>query len=174
MNMLFSILILGGCLFLLIPGVYGDDQIISPVSQTVILKLIDTGGKTIDHTSLMKSGENYKDGQSRQVQNTWFNHETHELIWTPCNDNPCSYISLPTAGGKTGRDELILELKVSDPTVDVSSCYSDPTCERLKGGTSTVSGILEGIFYTGRTYEVSINSLKPGIREAFQVTEISS
>jgi hypothetical protein len=32
--------------------------------------------------------------------------------------------------------------------------------------------MLEGFFKTGKTYRVMVDSLKPGIGESFQVTEI--
>jgi len=172
MNIPFLLMICG-CLLFLISGVYGDDQNGVSAPQITVFKLTDTGEKNIERASLMKYGENYKDGNSRQLLTTQYNRYTQELIWTPCNDNACTYISLPTAGGTTGRDELVLEVVLSDPSVDLSSCYNDPTCERLRGGTSTISGMVDGFFKTGKMYEISVDSLKPGIKETYQVTEIS-
>ncbi len=160
-----------GCITFLITGAYGDDQTKTSTPQVVIFKLIDTDGKNIDHVSLMKVGENYKDGNSRQVLSTQFIRDTQELVWTPCNDNSCTYISLPTSGGTTGRDELVLEVALSDPSIDLTTCYADPTCERLRGGTSTMSGMVDGMFKTGKQYEISISSLKPGVKEGYAVSE---
>jgi len=168
------LLILIGCFVFQITGVYGDEQSKVQISEVVIFKLTETDGKSIDHVTLMKYGENYKDGNSRQILNTQFNRDTHELVWTPCNDYSCTYISLPTSGGTTGRDELILEVKLSDSSIDLTTCYADPTCERLRGGTSTISGMVDGIFQTGKMYEISINSLKPGIKEGYTVNEITN
>ncbi|WP_319580418.1 hypothetical protein [uncultured Methanospirillum sp.] len=160
-----------GCIIFQITGVYGDEQAETPIPQVVIFKLTDTDGKNIDHVSLMKLGENYKDGNSRQVLSTQFIRDAQELVWTPCNENSCTYISLPTSGGTTGRDELVLEVVLSDPSIDLTTCYADPTCERLRGGTSTISGMVDGMFKTGKQYEISINSLKPGIKEGYIVSE---
>lgn len=174
LNITFTfILIIAGCFLCLMTGVYGDEQPGTPVPQVVIFKLTDTGGKNIDHVSLMKFGENYKDGNSRQVLTTQFNRDRQELVWIPCNDNACTYISLPTAGGTTGRDELVLEVALSDPSIDLTTCYADPTCERLRGGTSTVSGMIDGMFKTGKVYEISIDSLKPGIKQTYDVKEVT-
>lgn len=170
---IFSLLLICGCILFTISGVFGDEQNRIHTPQTITLKLGDTGLNNIERVSLMKAGEYYKDGRANQNENIEFNRNTQEITWNPCNDNACSYISLPTAGGNSGRDELVLEVFATDPSIDVSSCHDDPTCERLLGGTLTKSGMLDGIFYTGRTYEVSIGSLKPGIGETFQVKEIS-
>ncbi|PWR73891.1 hypothetical protein [Methanospirillum lacunae] len=167
------ILIIAGCLLCLVSAAYGDEQQ-TPLPQVVVFKLTDTGGKNIDHVSLMKFGENYKDGNSRQVLTTQFDRDRQELVWIPCNDNACTYISLPTAGGTTGRDELVLEVALSDPSIDLTTCYADPTCERLRGGTSTVSGMLDGMFKTGKVYEISIDSVKPGIKQTYDVQEVTA
>jgi hypothetical protein len=153
-------------------GVSGDEIHTAPGNGTVIFLLTDYGDSSIQYVSLMKSGENSKDGMTRQTQNMKFIRESDAVIWTPCNENACMVASSPTAGGTGGRDELILSLTLQNPHVDVRSCYGDPTCERLKGGTSKKSGMIDGIFYTGRMYEISIASLQPGIRETFEVTEI--
>lgn len=167
-----GILLVLGCLLLFFPGVNGESSSVQNEPAVITLKLVDTEQYAIDRVYLMKAGEVYKDGQSRQYQNTEFSRESEEITWNPCNDISCSVVSLPTSGGKTGRDELILELFVTNPAIDVDSCYSDTTCERLKGGTCTISGMLEGFFKTGKTYEISVANLKPGIGESYPVREI--
>lgn len=141
-------------------------------SSVIILTFTGTDPYDIERVSLMKAGEMYQDGQSHQIQNTEYNYQSKELVWHPCNDLSCSVLSLPTSGGKTGRDELILEITLVHPGIDADSCYGDTTCERLQGKTRTISGMLEGYFKTGKKYEVSISSLKAGIGESFQVIEI--
>lgn len=138
----------------------------------IIFQLVDDNNQKIERVSLMKAGEFSKDGRTHQIQNTSFNQENSQVSWNPCNDNECSYASFPTSGGNNGRDELILEITMSDIAIDTSSCYGDPTCERLKGGTSTKSGIINGIFKTGKVYQVFLSSLKPGVGETFTVSEI--
>lgn len=170
MNIIY--LLICGTILISIIGVYGDHSE-TAAPQMITFKLVDDEGKNIERVSLSKAGEYYKDGRAHQAENITFNTDTQEILWNPCNDNACSYISLPTAGGNSGRDELNLEIFAQDPSVDVSSCHNNPTCERLQGGTLTKSGVLDGIFYTGRTYEVSIGSLKPGIGESFSVTQVS-
>ena len=144
----------------------------SDIPGAITFQLKDFGDATLLHVSLMKEGESYKNGMVRQIQNFEFIRYTHEIRYTPCNDNSCMVFSVPSAGGTTGRDQLILEVTFENPAVDVSSCLGDPTCERLRGGTFTKSGMLDGIFKTGKTYTVSLGSLKAGIGEAFNVTEV--
>lgn len=158
-------------LFLLSSGVYAE--IMAPEEPvTISFQLTDFGDNDILRVSLMKEGENFKDGMARQYQNTEFNRESNTLVWTPCNDNACTMASTPTAGGNSGRDQLILEVTFVNPSVDISSCHSDTVCERLRGGTTVKSGMIEGYFKTGKTYSVSLNSLKAGIGESFTVYEI--
>ena len=138
----------------------------------ITFKMTDTGDDDILRVSLMKEGESSKYGMARQEQNIEFLKESGEIRWNPCNDNACMIFSSPTAGGKTGRDQLILTITLSNPRVDLRSCLGDPTCERLKGGIYTKSGMLDGILYTGKTYIVSVSSLKAGIGEAFEMQEM--
>jgi hypothetical protein len=140
----------------------------------ITFHLTDLGDENILHVSLMKEGESSKDGMVRQEQNIEFIRDRNEIRWNPCNDNACTIFSSKTAGGKTGRDQLILTITFSNPKVDVTSCSGDPTCERLKGGTYTKSGMLDGILYTGKTYAVSVSSLKAGIGGAFEMQEMSA
>ena len=140
-------------------------------NSLITFHLTDTGDDTILRVSLMKEGESFKNGMARQEQDIEFIRERNEIRWNPCNDNACMVFSSKSAGGKTGRDQLILTITYSNPKVDVTSCSGDPTCERLKGGTYTKSGMLDGILYTGKTYAVSVSSLKAGIGEAFEMQE---
>lgn len=126
----------------------------------------------IEQVSLMKSGEYTKDGRSHQYQNATYLRDSHIILWNPCNDYDCMYSSFPTSGGNSGRDELLLTITSRNPGVDTTSCYGDETCKRLKGAVTTMSGVLNGVFHTGRTYEVYMSSLKPGIGEAFSVREV--
>jgi len=172
MNHPFSlILIICGFFLLFFPGVCSGEQVDAGNQSTIVFRLVDIGDNSIDRVSLMKSGESSKDGMTRQEQNIVFDREANEIVWTPCNDNSCRYLSSSTAGGKTGRDELILKIFQSNPAVDVASCHGDETCERLKGGTAVKSGLIDGYFRTGKIYEVSLASLQPGIGESFQVIE---
>lgn len=155
-----------------IPGVFGADNSNIPGSGTINLKLVDVSDySTINRVSLMRTGEYSRDGRVHQYQNISYNRNTNEIIWTPCNNNDCSYASFPTSGGNNGRDELILEIILDNPTIDTRSCYGNPVCEHLKGGTSTKSGLLNGILKTGNSYEISVNSLKSGIGQQFMITE---
>ena len=165
-----ALLILCGVILSGIPGVLGDETIM-PQQGLITFQFEDIGDNTINRVSLMKTGEYTKDGRAHQTQNITFNRDTNRIIWNPCNDNDCSYASFPTSGGNNGRDELILEVMLSDSEIDLSSCYGDPTCERLKGGTSTKSGMIDGVFKTGKMYRVYLSSLKPGIGQTFTVTE---
>ncbi|HWQ66968.1 MAG TPA: hypothetical protein VN372_08870 [Methanospirillum sp.] len=167
------ILLICGCILVSFHGVYADQQSISPDPAVITFKLVDTGENTILRASLMKEGEYSKNGQTRQDQQIQFVRETNEIIWNPCNDNSCSVTSLPTAGGTTGRDELILNVIMQNPSVDLSLCHGDTTCERLRGGIVTKSGMVDGFFYTGKTYTISIAGLQPGINQAFPVTEVT-
>jgi len=145
----------------------------NPIGTNVItFRLNDIGDYNIQHVSLFKNGESYKDGYLRQAQNIEYNRDTKELIWTPCNDNACTVPSNPTAGGTTGRDELILTVTLEDPLVNVDSCWGDTTCEKLKGKTITTSGMINGYLKTGKTYDLSIGSLEPGFRQTFQIAEV--
>ena len=161
------------CTFILYSasGVSGDEISETAHPGIITFTLTDLGDTAITSVSLMKAGEYFKDGRTNQDQNLSFNRNTNEISWNPCNDNDCSYASFPTSGGNNGRDELILKISLIDPTVDVSSCRADPTCERLRGATSTKSGMLDGIFKTGRSYELSVASLKAGIGQQYVVTE---
>ncbi|ABD40088.1 hypothetical protein Mhun_0318 [Methanospirillum hungatei JF-1] len=141
-------------------------------NSVITFHLTDLGDDDILRVSLMKEGESSKNGMVRQEQNIEFIRDRNEIRWNPCNDNECMIFSSKTAGGKTGRDQLILTITFSNPKVDVTSCSGDPTCERLKGGTYTKSGMLDGILYTGKTYAVSASSLKAGVGEAFEMQEM--
>ena len=168
----FWLFIICGFFLIVTPVISGETLPDQTEPALINFRLVDTEQYSIDHVSLMKAGEYNKDGQSHQYQNIEFSKESGELHWNPCNDNSCSIVSQPTSGGTTGRDELILEVFEINPSVNVDSCYGDTTCERLKGRTRTISGMIEGFFKTGKTYEISIASLKPGIRESFLVTEV--
>jgi hypothetical protein len=157
------------CILVNISGVMADNPI---GSNVITFRLNDIGDYDIQHVSLFKNGESYKDGFLRQAQNIEYNRDAKELIWTPCNDNFCTVPSNPTAGGTTGRDELILTVTLDDPLVNVDSCWGDTTCEKLKGKTITTSGMINGYFKTGKIYDLSIGSLEPGFRQVFQVREI--
>lgn len=164
----FSFLI---CISCVIPA-WTDVPVDTGNSSAIILTFTDTYPYEIERVSLMKSGEIYPDGQSHQMQNAKYHHQSTELVWNPCNNKSCSVVSLPSSGGKTGRDQLILEVTLVHPGVQADSCYGDTTCERLKGKTRTISGMLKGFFKTGNVYEVSVSSLKPGIGESFTVNEV--
>ncbi len=166
-----TILSLFFCFLCVIPA-WTDVPVDTGNSSVIILTFTDSDPYEIERVSLMKSGEIYPDGQSHQMQNAEFHHQSKELVWNPCNDKSCSVVSLPSSGGKTGRDELILEVTLVHPGIQADSCYGDTTCERLQGKTRTISGMLEGFFKTGKVYEVSVSSLKPGIGESFTVSEI--
>lgn len=166
--LLFGILSLGIVFLCGIVSADADDA----DNSCITFQLTDTGDDDILRISLMKEGESSKNGMARQEQNVEFIRERNEIRWNPCNDNACMIVSSKTAGGKTGRDQLILTITFSNPKVDVRSCSDDPTCERLKGGTYTKSGMLDGILYTGKTYAVSVSSLKAGIGEAFEMQEM--
>jgi hypothetical protein len=177
-NLLFSfslrislILFIGICALFMF-ACAGADQPESQIPGVITFQLTGSGDDTILWVSLMKEGDSSKNGMVRQDQNIEFNRESSEIQWNPCNDNSCMIFSSPTAGGTTGRDQLILEITLANPAVDVSSCSGDPTCERLKGRTFTKSGMLDGIFYTGKTYTVALDSLQAGFGEAFKVTEV--
>jgi hypothetical protein len=163
-----GILIITG-LVAFIPGVMADNPI---GSNVITFRLNDIGNYDLQHVSLMKNGESYKDGYGRQIQTIEYNRYLKELIWTPCNNNACTVPSNPTAGGTTGRDELILTLTLEDHSINVDSCWGDPTCEKLKGKTVTISGMINGYFKTGKIYDISIGSLEPGFRQAFDVSEV--
>ena len=137
----------------------------------ITFELTDLGENEIIRATIMKKGEYGRDGQVRQYQNTDFIRELNEIRYNPCNDNSCYVSSTPTAGGTYGRDELILEVTMQNPEVDVTSCYSNPVCERIKGGVITKSGMIDGIFYTDRRYVISIGSLRDGFGERFEVYE---
>lgn len=145
------------------------DEVQQEENTQITFRLTDLGDSPILRVALMKEGESSKNGMVRQLQNIAYNSETSEISWSPCNDNSCAYSSTSTSGGNSGRDQLILEITFQNPAVDVSSCHGDPTCERLKGGVYTKSGMLNGIFYTGKTYLVSVDSLQAGIGEAFEI-----
>lgn len=168
---IFILFLICGSIYTLIPANMGDrpDQV-NP--EVITFKLNDIGNYNILRASLMKNGESYKDGLVRQEQNIVFNRDNNEIIWTPCNDNSCAVPSNPTAGGTTGADQLILTVTLENPPLDVSSCYGDPTCEKLKGKTIVKSGMINGYYKTGKKYALSIGSLEPGFRETFQVEEI--
>ena len=153
-----------------ISGVSGDQPIV-PQQGLITFQLVDIGELKVERVSLMKAGEYTKDGRAHQIQNITFNKDTCQIIWNPCNDNDCSYASFPTSGGNNGRDELILDIMVSNAGIDTSSCYGDPTCERLKGGTSTKSGMLDGVFKTGKRYNIHLSSLNPGIGQTFTISD---
>lgn len=137
----------------------------------ITFELTDFGENEIIRATIMKKGEYGRDGQVRQYQNTDFIRELNEIRYNPCNDNSCYVSSTPTAGGTYGRDELILEVTMQNPEVDVASCYSNPVCERIKGGVITKSGMIDGIFHTDRRYVISIGSLRDGFGERFEVYE---
>lgn len=165
LSVLFSL-----CIVFLVGIVSADIE--STDDSSITFQLTDIGDDDILRVSLMKEGESSKNGMTRQEQDIEFIRESNEIRWNPCNDNACMIFSSKSAGGKTGRDQLILTITYSNPKVDVTSCFGDPTCERLKGGTYTKSGMLDGILHTGKTYTVSLSSLKAGIGEAFEMQEI--
>lgn len=171
-RLIFLIMCISSCLMVW-TGVLAETNDGEQNPQVITFQLTDFGDDDILRVSLMKEGESSKNGMVRQVQNIQLNRETNSIEWNPCNDNACMVASLPTAGGTTGRDQLILELTFQNPAVDTSSCHGNPTCERLKGGTYTKSGMLDGMFYTGKVYAVSVQSLKAGIGEAFTITQVS-
>lgn len=160
------------CFTLVSNPVYAD-QSESEGPAVITFQLTGYGDSEILRLSLMKEGESYKDGMARQYQNIVFNRETSTIEWNPCDDNACTFGSTRVSGGNTGRDQLILEVTLQDPFVDISSCYGDPVCERLRGGTTVKSGMLEGFFKTGNQYKIVLDSLKAGFGEAFLVTELS-
>ncbi|NLV27801.1 MAG: hypothetical protein GXY48_11675 [Methanomicrobiales archaeon] len=165
-------IIIGILILVFCQPVMASDMSTSIEPATISFLLTDYGEKDILRVSLMKEGESNKNGMSRQYQNIRFDRESGIVEWTPCNDNSCTITSTKTAGGKTGRDQLILEVTFANPSIDVSSCYGVPTCERLRGGTTVKSGMLEGFFKTGMTYSISLDSLKSGIGEAYISTKL--
>ncbi|WP_181391208.1 hypothetical protein ACKUB1_00155 [Methanospirillum stamsii] len=158
--------------FLLFSFATAETALAADEPAVIRFVLTDYGDKDILRVNLMKEGESSKNGMVRQNQNIKFDRETDTLVWTPCNDNSCTVPSTSTAGGNSGRDQLILEVTFANPSVDIESCHSDTTCERLKGATTVKSGMLEGYFKTGRTYSVSLDSLIPGIGEAYSIVEL--
>jgi hypothetical protein len=79
-------------------------------SPLITFRLTNTGDDDILYVSLQKEGESSKNGMVRQEQSIEFNRERNEIIWDPCNDHACTVVSSSTAGGKTGRDQLILTI----------------------------------------------------------------
>ena len=155
-----------------VQGVCGGSVADSAASGTIQFTLVDLPENTdVYRVSLKKTGSYYKDGRVSQLQNISFIRSSNGIIWNPCNDNSCSYASFPTSGGNSGPDELILEITLINSAIDVGSCHGDTTCERLKGAISSKSGILDGIFKTGRAYEISVASLQPGIGQQYRVSE---
>ena len=161
-----------GVIISLTPGVFGEVYPNIPDSGTIKFTLTDIGDSSkISRVALMKMGDYTREGRLHQYENISFNKNTSEILWTPCNNNDCSYASFPTAGGNNGPAELILELHMINPAVDIRSCYGDPTCEHLRGGTSTKSGMLVGVYKTGKAYDISVSSLKSGIGQQYLVSE---
>jgi hypothetical protein len=162
------------CLLMIffIPAVSGENKYADSLPGIVQFALTDLPEKTdILKVTLMKAGSDSKDGRVRQIQNATFVRDSGRILWNPCNDNTCSYSSFPTSDGNNGPGELLLELSLINPGIDTGSCYGDQTCERLKGAISTKSGLIDGVFKTGKLYGISVSSLQPGIGGQFQVRE---
>lgn len=159
---------ISSCIFLFTGTGFADSSS-GEHDGAITFHLSDIGNDEILRVSLMKEGESSKNGMVRQEQAITFNRERNEISWKPCNGNACMIFSSPAAGGKTGRDQLILTITLKNSSVDVSSCHGDITCERLKGAVYTKSGMIDGILYTGKTYTVSVKSLKAGIGESFRI-----
>jgi hypothetical protein len=152
--------------------VIGDSNADIQTKGTIILNFVDVHEKySIERVSLMKKGEYYKDGRVPQYQDISFNRINNQVIWNPCNDNECTCYSFPSSGGNNGRDQLVLEFFLINHNVDTSSCSGNPTCKRLRGGTRTISGLINGIFSTGKTYDISVSGIQPGVGESFKVSE---
>jgi len=160
--------------FFLFSGTGIADSNSNERAGAIAFHLTDVGNDEILRVSLMKEGESSKNGMVRQEQAITFNRERNEISWIPCNGNACMIFSSPAAGGNTGRDQLILTITLKNPSVDVSSCHGDTTCERLKGAVYTKSGMIDGILYTGKTYTVSGGSLNAGTGESFHISEMPS
>jgi hypothetical protein len=161
------------CFLLILTPAYGDTQADNDGSSNITFKLTDLGPYTINSVNLMKVGPNLKDGHVPEQMTFVFSRDTNEIIWTPCNGNSCSFYSYQTSGGKTGPAKLNLDIELTDPEVDVSSCHYDYTCERLLGGTKDINGFLLGTFRTGHTYNVSLSSLIATYNPVFDVKEVS-
>lgn len=169
-----SFILISLLFIVLMPGVIGEKNYVGPTPGIVQFTLTNLPeGSEVLRTSLMKVGSNSKDGRAHQILNTSFIRSMNTILWTPCDENSCSYASFPTSGGNNGPDELILEIILKNAGIDTQSCYGDTTCERLKGAISTKSGILDGIFKTGRSYEISVSSQGSGIGKTFKVNELS-
>ncbi|HOJ97042.1 MAG TPA: hypothetical protein PK024_09440 [Methanospirillum sp.] len=168
---IFLCALISSCFFLIFCTGFADKNT-DDRDGAITFHLTDIGNDEILKVSLMKEGESSKNGMVRQEQAITFLQERNDIIWSPCNGNSCMFFSSSTAGGKTGRDQLILTITMRNRSVDVSSCHGDSTCERLKGAIYTKSGMIDGILYTGRTYTVSVGSLRAGIGESFTISEI--
>jgi len=156
--------------YLILPGSSATSDSDFSQNGSIIFRLFDEDNSII-YASLSKVGRSDVDGRSEQSQHIAFNIVNQEIIWTPCNDYACTISSFPSSGGTTGPLQLMMTIVSVNPDIDTSSCYGDSVCERLKGATITKSGLLQGIFSTGKTYDIYISSLNPGIREPFVVKQ---
>lgn len=164
-------------LVLLIPGpghglVAGSGVPVQTSEHTsfITFVLADLGDYQVEQISLMKKGRIGQDGYTREEQMVEFLRRSDTILWNPCDGTECAVSSFSGSGGTGGRDQLILNLVVSRSDQNADSWCRETACERLEGRQMTISGMLEGIFHTGRTYTVSVSGLKPGIGESFPVT----